>query len=147
MRKFVLTFIFFGIFCSFLCENVFSQQNTEKELVDYTGTWASDYVNTVSTHGATFIHIEKMENNRYFVISFSNAVPIFTFIGGGFLRDDGFLQVKTDTGQIWLYTPAHVRGYDESLSMSNLDNVDSFSTFVRLDRKFTDWPFLEPIEK
>lgn len=128
------------IFCAF---SLFSQDNTIAPDADFTGSWATNYSNNMSVDNAVYLHIEKISENRYFAISVSKASPIFTYIGGGFIRDDGFLQITTDSGQIWIFTSAVVRGHKESISITNLANEESFGTYIRLYRKFNTWPFPE----
>ena len=112
---------------------------------DFEGTWASSNGDFQTTANALFISISRLElGNRYFVVAVSNASPVFTFVGGGFVRSGGFLQVTTDQGAVWLLTPAFSSRQTRAISISNLRNVESFGTLIPLSEKFEDWPF--PLE-
>lgn len=113
--------------------------------VEYAGTWATNTANSKTTEGATFIHVERLSLNQYFVISFSNEQPFFTYVGGGFIRADGFLQITTDTGDVWIFTPAWVRGHKEALAMSDSSNEEVLGTYIRISTKFSTWPFPESV--
>ena len=115
--------------------------------VDYEGTWASNTAVRDSTYGSTFLHVKRVAENRYFVMSTSNTLDFFTYVGGGFIRDDGFLQVHSDKGDTWLYTPTQMFGRPDEISMTDLDNIESFNVYVRIEDKFTEWPFPTAPEK
>ena len=143
-------FCLIGIFSVCLCiwsVTALAQQTTSGDEANYVGTWASNYVRTTSTAGATFVHIERLAENRYIAISFSNEQRRFSFVGGGYVRDDGVLQITTDTGHTHLYTHKSVGGYAEALSLTDPNYVEFFGPYIRIAGKFTEWPFPETIDK
>jgi hypothetical protein len=115
---------------------------------DYEGTWGSNPAVRDSTYNSTFLRVERLGPNRYFVISVSTAPGPFTFVAGGFINENGWLQVTLEEGGTWLYTPNHRSGADPNvIIMSNLALEESFDSFMRIDQKFTEWPFPTAPEK
>ncbi|MBI9100649.1 MAG: hypothetical protein JEY91_19410 [Spirochaetaceae bacterium] len=140
LKKLILICVYV-IFLQF--SGVFAQQTSTNDIVDYSGTWASNYLDQTSTDYATFLHIEKIENNRYLVVSYSNESNWFTYVGGGFIREDGFLQVTTDKGAVHLFFEYIVRGHNEALGLTDPERIETFGPYIRIDKKFTKWPFPE----
>lgn len=118
-------------------------QQTPRQQVDYVGTWASDNGDSQTVNNAIFVSITYLEDqNRYFVTSVSTASSFLNFVGGGFLREDGFLQVTTDKGGVLLFTPAFSARHREAIAMS-IQDIESWN-FIRIEEKFDTWPF--PVE-
>ena len=110
--------------------------------IDYSGDWAISDGDYSSTQGGFFLSIKKLRNqNKYFIISVNTKNSIFTFVGGGFVREDGYLQIRTDNGVDWLITPAFSTRHNRAISITNLYNIDSFGMFIPIESKFIEWPF------
>jgi hypothetical protein len=130
---------FYVSFLIFISFSLFSDGNIG---FNYEGHWASNILNVDSSEDTTFISISRYQNeNKYLIISYSTSSPRFTYVGGGYIREDGFLEISTTEGRNWLLTPGYSSQYNEALSISNLANVETFDSYYRFEEKFEVWPF------
>ncbi len=141
-KKLFLVCIYLFVFQNLF---VFAQQESNGKWINFSGTWASNYLENTSTDFATFIHIEEVYTNSYLIISYSNESNYFSYVGGGFVTDDGILQVTTDKGFVHLFFEGNVRGEDEALALSDPEYIEIFGPYIRIEDKFSSWPF--PIGK
>ena len=136
------------LLCLWTTLSLVAQADEGSAVFDYEGTWASNPAVRDSTYNSTFLRIERLGPNRYLVISVSTEPGPFTFVGGGFINEDGFLQVSLGEGGAFLYTPNRRSGADPNvIVMGDLSLDDSWNRFMRIDQKFTEWPFPTAPEK
>jgi len=90
-----------------LCASaVISNAENASNSFSFQGMWASNDDREDTTRDSDFLSIQKYDDKRFIVISYSTSNADLDFIAGGTIGQDGVLHVKTEGKAKWAITRA-----------------------------------------
>jgi hypothetical protein len=117
--------------------------NGAEKRFSFEGCWASNFDLDYTTMKSDFLSIQKYDDSRYIVISYSTNNQKLNFIAGGRLGSDGILHVETEDHIKWAITRGDFFDGRDYISLCPETNIinDDVASYCRIQIKLKKWPF------